>query len=185
MVNSKDPWHSHLHVLPSVWQWSCHYLLYDWGPSRHGFEHPITFVHDFLSFKSWFCKDRCVWELQMHVKTWYNAALHVRKRYVSRCLFIHVHVYMIFTAISHKFFHKDSSSHEKLEFLIINFYRLAKITKEYVRYLSKNNFTALQKWNDMKIRNHQATLIAVYTLKILILGTISRNVRLQTISFST
>ena len=52
---------------------------------------------------------------------------------------------MIFTAISHKFFHKDSSSHEKLEFLIINVYRLAKITKEYLRYLSKNNFTALQK----------------------------------------
>ena len=92
---------------------------------------------------------------------------------------------MIFTAISHKFFHKDSSSHEKLEFLIINVYRLAKITKEYVRYLFKNNFTALQKWNDMKIRNHQATLIAVYILKILILGTISRNVRLKTISFST
>ena len=25
MVISKDPWHSHL--LPSVWQWSCHYLF--------------------------------------------------------------------------------------------------------------------------------------------------------------
>lgn len=54
-------------------------------------------------------------------------------------------LYMYMTAISHKFFHKDSSSHEKWEFLIINVYRLAKITKEYVRYLSKNNFTALQK----------------------------------------
>ena len=25
MVTSEDPWHSHL--LPSVWQWSCHYLF--------------------------------------------------------------------------------------------------------------------------------------------------------------
>ena len=25
MVISEDPWHSHL--LPSVWQWSCHYLI--------------------------------------------------------------------------------------------------------------------------------------------------------------
>ena len=25
MVISKDPWHSHL--LPSIWQWSCHYLF--------------------------------------------------------------------------------------------------------------------------------------------------------------
>ena len=25
MVSSEDPWHSHL--LPSVWQWSCHYLF--------------------------------------------------------------------------------------------------------------------------------------------------------------
>ena len=26
MVISEDPWHSHL--LPSVWQWSCHYLVF-------------------------------------------------------------------------------------------------------------------------------------------------------------
>ena len=32
MVISEDPWHSHL--LPSVWQWSCHYLFYDLGLSR-------------------------------------------------------------------------------------------------------------------------------------------------------
>ena len=38
MVISEDPWHSHL--LPSYWQRSCHYLFYDWGLSRLGFEHP-------------------------------------------------------------------------------------------------------------------------------------------------
>ena len=27
MVISEDTWHSHL--VPSVWQWSCHYLFYD------------------------------------------------------------------------------------------------------------------------------------------------------------
>ena len=40
MVISEDPWHSHL--LPSVWQWGCHYLFFfDLGLSRLGFEHPI------------------------------------------------------------------------------------------------------------------------------------------------
>ena len=37
MVISENPWHSHL--LPSYWQRSCHYLFYDWGLSRLGFEH--------------------------------------------------------------------------------------------------------------------------------------------------
>ena len=27
MVISEDPCHSHIHLLPSVWQWSCHYLF--------------------------------------------------------------------------------------------------------------------------------------------------------------
>ena len=37
MVISEDPWHSHL--LPSVWQWSCHYLFfYDLGLLRPGIE---------------------------------------------------------------------------------------------------------------------------------------------------
>ena len=40
MVISEDPWHSHL--LPSVQQWSCHYLFYDIGLSRLGFEHPTS-----------------------------------------------------------------------------------------------------------------------------------------------
>ena len=34
----KDPWHSNL--LPSVWQWSCNYLLNDLGLSRLEFENP-------------------------------------------------------------------------------------------------------------------------------------------------
>ena len=39
MVFSEDPWLSHL--LPSVWQWSCHMsVFYDLGLSRLGFEHP-------------------------------------------------------------------------------------------------------------------------------------------------
>ena len=38
MVISEDPWHSHL--LPNVWQWSCHYRFYDVGLSRLGFENP-------------------------------------------------------------------------------------------------------------------------------------------------
>ena len=36
MVISEDPWHSHL--LPSVWQWSCHTCFYDSGVSRPGVE---------------------------------------------------------------------------------------------------------------------------------------------------
>ena len=88
MVISKDPWHSHLHVLPSVWQWSCHYLSLDWGPSRLGFEHPITLVRTDVS-ENCKCMSR-------------PGTMHVRERYVSRYLFIHVHMYMIFTAISHK-----------------------------------------------------------------------------------
>ena len=36
MVISEDPWHSLL--MPSVWQWSCHYPFNDWGLSRPGFE---------------------------------------------------------------------------------------------------------------------------------------------------
>ena len=35
-IISEDPWHSHL--LPSVCQWSCHYLFNDLGPSRPGIE---------------------------------------------------------------------------------------------------------------------------------------------------
>ena len=38
MVISEDPWHSHL--LNSVWQKSCHYLILDLCLSRMGFEHP-------------------------------------------------------------------------------------------------------------------------------------------------
>ena len=54
MVISKGLWHSHL--LPSVWQWSCHYLskcLYDVGLSRLGFKHPER------------CKFRIFWNLQV------------------------------------------------------------------------------------------------------------------------
>ena len=40
MVTSEDQWHSHL--LPSVSQWSCHYLFYYFGLSRLGIEH-LTF----------------------------------------------------------------------------------------------------------------------------------------------
>ena len=36
MVISEDPWHSHL--LPSVWQWSCHYLLLRLRSVRPGIE---------------------------------------------------------------------------------------------------------------------------------------------------
>lgn len=36
MVMSEDPWHSHM--LPCVWQWSCHCPFNDWGLSRPGFE---------------------------------------------------------------------------------------------------------------------------------------------------
>ena len=38
MVISEDPWHSH--ILPSVWQWSCHYVpicFYDLGLWHLGF----------------------------------------------------------------------------------------------------------------------------------------------------
>ena len=38
MVISEDPWH--LHLMPIVCQWSCHYLSYDIGLSKLGFEHP-------------------------------------------------------------------------------------------------------------------------------------------------
>ena len=38
MVISENPWH--LHLLPSVLQWNCTYLIYDLGLSRQGFEHP-------------------------------------------------------------------------------------------------------------------------------------------------
>ena len=41
-VISEDPWHSPM--LPSLWYWGCHYLFYDLGLSRLGFEHP-TFPH--------------------------------------------------------------------------------------------------------------------------------------------
>ena len=40
IVISDNPWHSLL--LPSVWQWSCHYLFNDVGLSRLGFEHPTS-----------------------------------------------------------------------------------------------------------------------------------------------
>ena len=36
IVISEDLWHAHL--LPSVWQWSCHYIFYDSGLSRPGIE---------------------------------------------------------------------------------------------------------------------------------------------------
>ena len=39
IVIFKDLWHSQL--LPSVWQWSCHYLFYELSLSRLGFKHPI------------------------------------------------------------------------------------------------------------------------------------------------
>ena len=38
MVAAKDPWHSHL--LPSVWQWNCHYLFLRLGSVRLGFQQP-------------------------------------------------------------------------------------------------------------------------------------------------
>ena len=34
MVISEDPWHSHL--LPSIWQWSCHYLFLRLGSVATG-----------------------------------------------------------------------------------------------------------------------------------------------------
>ena len=37
MVISENPWHSHL--LPNVWQGSCHYLFYDLSLLRLEFEH--------------------------------------------------------------------------------------------------------------------------------------------------
>ena len=36
-VIPEDPWHSHL--MPSVWQWSCHNLFNDLGLSQLRFEH--------------------------------------------------------------------------------------------------------------------------------------------------
>ena len=44
MVISEDPRHSHL--LPSVWQWICHYLFYDLCLSRLEFEHPTFQLRD-------------------------------------------------------------------------------------------------------------------------------------------
>ena len=39
MVFFEDPWHSHL--MPSIWQWNCHYLFFnDLGLLRLGFELP-------------------------------------------------------------------------------------------------------------------------------------------------
>ena len=44
MVISEDPWHSHL--LPS-----CHFMFYDLGLSRLGFEHPNFRVRDKRSYR--------------------------------------------------------------------------------------------------------------------------------------
>ena len=40
MVISEDPWHSHL--LPSVWQWSCHYLFLRLWSVATGDQTPIS-----------------------------------------------------------------------------------------------------------------------------------------------
>ena len=40
MVISEDPWHSHL--LPSVWQWSCHYLFLRLRSVANGDRTPIA-----------------------------------------------------------------------------------------------------------------------------------------------
>ena len=44
IVASKDAWHSHL--LPSVWQWNCHYLFLRLGSVRLGFQQPTFRLRD-------------------------------------------------------------------------------------------------------------------------------------------
>ena len=47
IVISEDPWHSHL--LPSVWQWSCHYLFLRLRSVATGDQTPISHMRGELS----------------------------------------------------------------------------------------------------------------------------------------
>ena len=55
MVISEDPWH--LHLLPSIWQWSCHYLflrlrsrprIEPWSPACEANKQISTFIDNLI-----------------------------------------------------------------------------------------------------------------------------------------